>query len=307
MSNALKDLTLRQLRAMAETIRAGNYTLAAERLGVTQPAITLQLQNLRGLAEVDLLQRTSEGIRPTEAGQVLLNLEERIRLATAEAIGQLESLKGLFGGTVRIGAVSTAKYFVPATIGAFARRYPKVELKLSIGNRAEIINGFKDFSLDIAITGRPPEGINLEKFLIGDHPHVIIAPPDHRLADKRGLGWDDLSRESFLMREQGSGTRLLMESHIAPTGFMPKIGMEIDSNETIKQAVMAGLGIAFLSGHTTASEVEQGRLVTLDVTGLPLMRQWFVVRRKDKHLMPPALALLDFMAREARTFLPGTA
>ncbi len=304
MAYPLTNLTLRQLRAFAATLAAGSQTAAAQKLGVTQPAVALQLQNLQELAGLPLLQRTPERIVATDAGRALLELEGRIALALDDCIQVLEMIKGATGGRVAIGAVSTAKYFVPAAIGAFARRYPDIELKLTIGNRSEIMQGLRDFSLDVAITGRPPGDLEIEKRLIGDHPNIIVAPADHPLAGRKGLELKDLAGESFLMREPGSGTRLLMQQLVEEAGFRPKVGMEIDSNETIKQAVMAGLGVAFISAHTVASEIQHGRLAVLDVVGLPVIRQWFVLRRIDKHLLPPGLALLEFLSREAARFLP---
>jgi LysR family transcriptional regulator for metE and metH len=302
--HALANLTLRQLRAFAATLASGSQTTAAQTLGVTQPAVTLQLQNLQDLAGLPLLQRTPEGPVATDAGRALLDLNTRIKLALDDCIQALQAIKGLSGGRVAIGAVSTGKYFVPAAIGAFVRRHPNIEMKLTIGNRSEIMQGLRDYTLDVAITGRPPSDLDLEKRLIGDHPNVIIAPPDHPLAKRRGLKLADLACEFFLVREPGSGTRLLMQRFLDDAVFQPKIGMEIDSNETIKQAVMAGLGIAFISGHTVASEIEHGRLIALDIEGLPMVRQWFVVRRVDKPLLPPAQALLEFLSQEAVRFLP---
>jgi LysR family transcriptional regulator for metE and metH len=304
MTDLLRNATLRQLRALSATIAEGSFTGAARRLGLTQPAISLQLQNLEQLAELPLLQRTAQGIIPTEAGRALLELDQRIGQAVGECGRLLAAIKHGAGGAVAIGAVSTAKYFVPAAMAAFARRRPDIELKLSIRNRAEIMNGLLDFSLDGAITGRPPEDMDLERRLIGEHPHVIIAPPDHPLGGKR-LTLKSLSRESFIFREPGSGTRLLMERLFEDGGLAPKVAMQIDSNETIKQAVMAGLGVAFISGHTVASEIALGRLIALDVAGLPLVRQWFVVFRRDRHLLPPALALLEFLSSESAQFLPN--
>ena len=150
----------------------------------------------------------------------------------------------------------------------------------------------------------PPEGIEVESALIGDHPQVIIAPPDHPLAKRRAIPQQDIAGETLLMREMGSGTRLLAERFLAKHGIQPRIGMEIGSNETIKQAVIAGLGIAFISAHTIASELQDGRLVILDVAGLPEIRHWFVVRLATKRLMPAAGALRDFLVAEGRQFLP---
>ena len=154
--------------------------------------------------------------------------------------------------------------------------------------------------------GRPPVDIPMNVHLIGDHPHVIIAPTGHRLARKPRLRAEHLAGETFLTREPGSGTRGLMEQLFETAGVRPKIGMAMSSNETIKQAVIAGLGIAFISAHTVATELDERRLVTLDVDGLPVVRQWFVLSRKDKVLLPPAQAMLDFLSAKGAQFLPRT-
>jgi DNA-binding transcriptional LysR family regulator len=209
-------------------------------------------------------------------------------------------------GRISIGAVSTAKYFVPFMISGFSKLYPNVDVTLSIGNRQEIGEALRGYDLDFAIMGRPPADIDMNVHLIGDHPHVIIAPTSHRLARKSRIAPSELARETFLTREPGSGTRGLMEQLFETSGIRPKIGLAMSSNETIKQAVIAGLGIAFISAHTVATELDERRLVTLDVDGLPIVRQWFVLARKDKVLLPPAQAMLDFLSAKGKQFLPRT-
>ena len=215
-------------------------------------------------------------------------------------------IAGKTAGRISIGAVSTAKYFVPFAISGFSRLYPGVDVMLSIGNRQEIGTALRGYDLDIAIMGRPPIDIPMNVNLIGDHPHVIIAPTSHRLARKSRLALADLANETFLTREPGSGTRGLMEQLFEQAKVRPKIGMAMSSNETIKQAVIAGLGIAFISAHTVATELDERRLVPLDVDGLPVIRQWFVLSRKDKVLLPPAQAMLDFLSAKGAQFLPRT-
>lgn len=280
-------------------------TAAAARLNLTQPAVTLQLRNLQHLADLPLLQRSNDGMILTDAGREVLALFERVEAAIASCAASLDMIAGRTGGRVDIGAVSTAKYFVPFVMAAFSKLHPKIDISLSIGNREEIRQALHGYELDFAIMGRAPSEIEVETHLIGDHPHVIIAPKGHWLAKDSGLAANDLTHETFLTREQGSGTRLLMEQLFESTALQPAIGMEMSSNETIKQAVIAGLGIAFISAHTVATELEDGRLVTLDVGGLPVVRQWFVVRRKDKVLLPPAQAMLDFLVAEGAHFLPN--
>ena len=302
----LRELTLRQLRALATVHKNKSVTRAAKQLHLTQPAVTLQLRNLQALAGLPLIQRTGDGMLLTQAGHEVLALSERIEAAIASCETSLDMITGKTAGRISIGAVSTAKYFVPFAISGFAKLYPNIDVTLSIGNRQEIGKALRGYDLDIAIMGRPPVDIPMNVHLIGDHPHVIIAPTSHRQARKALLSLSDLSDEIFLTREPGSGTRGLMEQLFESAGVRPKIGMAMDSNETIKQAVIAGLGIAFISAHTVATELDERRLVTLDVEGLPVIRRWFVLSRRDKVLLPPAQAMLDFLSAKGAQFLPRT-
>ncbi|ABD86888.1 LysR family transcriptional regulator [Rhodopseudomonas palustris] len=306
MAKLFRTVSIRQLRALAALAGSGSITAAANKLHLTQPAVTLQLRNLQALAGLPLIQRKSDGMALTDAGAEVLALCERIEAAIAACETSLDMIAGKTAGRISIGAVSTAKYFVPFMISAFQKLHPKIDVKLSIGNREEVSNALKGYELDIAIMGRPPVGIDMDVHLIGDHPHVIIAPTAHRLARKHRIALGELAKETFLTREPGSGTRSLMEQLFEAANIRPTIGMEMSSNETIKQAVIAGLGIAFLSAHTVATELDERRLVILDVVGLPVVRQWFVLSRKDKVLLPPARAMLDFFSAKGAQFLPRT-
>jgi len=216
----------------------------------------------------------------------------------------LDMISGRTGGRVSIGAVSTAKYFVPFAIAAFCQRFPKIEVTLKIGNREDIRNALRGYELDIAVMGQPPPDVEVEMRPLGRHPHVVVAAADHRFARRKSVAVSELASETFITRERGSGTRMLMEQFFQKNGLAPKIGMEMDSNETIKQAVLAGLGIAFISQHTVFHELDERRLFTLKVKGLPVMRQWHAIRRADKILLPPAQAMLDFLGKEGARHLP---
>ena len=304
MASQLGNVTLRQLRAVAALASSGSITGAARLLNLTQPAITLQLRNLQATAELPLFQRTGEGMVLTDAGRELLQLAERIEASILDCERTLDLMSGRSGGRVSIGAVSTAKYFIPFMIAAFSRQRPNVQVSLSIGNRMQIMQQLRRYDLDFAVMGRPPPDVAVERHLIGDHPHVVVAPAHHRLAGRKSLAIGDLADDVFLTREVGSGTRILMERLFEEHDVVPTIGMEFDSNETIKQGVIAGLGIAFISAHTVASELADRRLVTLACDGLPVVRQWYVMRRSDKVLLPPAQAAFDFMVAEAPRLLP---
>jgi LysR family transcriptional regulator for metE and metH len=167
-----------------------------------------------------------------------------------------------------------------------------------------MIAALNRFELDMAVMGYPPEHFPVERAVIGSHPHVIIAPPDHPMARRRAIPLEEIAREPFLLREPGSGTRTLLLGLFGDNGLTSGPRTEIGSNETIKQAVMAGMGVALLSAHTIAAELSDGRLVTLDVEGLPVVRQWFVVRRAERRLLPAAQALWDHLKYAGGGFLP---
>lgn len=301
----MAPVTLKQLRAIAAVVRTGTVTAAARELHVTPPAVTTQMHLLAEAYGVPLTARLGDRFVPTEAGEEVLAAAARVEAALRECDEAVAALRGLRGGRVAVGVVSTAKYFAPQALGAFARTRPQVEVSLFVGNREAVIEALRTYAIDFAIMGRPPLDIEVEQAPIGAHPHVIVASPDHGLADRRGLKPKTLSEEVFLVREQGSGTRLLMESFFSGAGVSPRLGMEIGSNETIKQAVIAGLGIAFISAHTVAAELADGRLATLDVEGLPIMRQWHVVKRADKRLLPAAAAMKDFLISLGAAMLPA--
>ncbi|MCB1506762.1 MAG: LysR family transcriptional regulator [Hyphomicrobiaceae bacterium] len=300
----LAGITLKQLRAFAAVVEEGSNAAAANKLKVTPPAIALQLKILEEEAGLPLLERTPDGIKPTMAGVEILATAEIVESSLAECSAALHTLGQGEGGRVSVGVVSTAKYFAPRAFAAFVRNHPHIEIDLFVGNRADILSELEHFHRDIIIMGRPPEHLKLITRPIGPNPHVIIAPPDHPMVGSRGLRLAALAGEKWLVRESGSGTRLLMERLFDEAGTLPRITMEIGSNETIKQAVMAGMGIAVLSAHTVALELKTKQLVTLDVRGLPAVRSWFAVRRADKRFLPTAEMLWDYLTTRGKDFLP---
>ncbi len=302
----LRDVTIRQLRAVAAIARTGKITLAANELCLTPPAVTEQLKLLEDRLGLRLFQRTRAGLKPTDAGLQLMETAARMEALLTDSAEQLRALKGLAGGRVTIGVVGTAKYYAPRLIAAFAERHPKIELQLRIGNRAETVSALRNYEIDVAIMGRPPEGVPVKEAVFGPHPHVVIAPPCHPLtAECAPIERQRLAGQKMLVREVGSGTRLLFESlfsGIVPAE--PSIRIEISSNETIKQAVMAGLGLAFISAHTIELEVQTERLAILNIRGLPAMREWYLMHRQDKELAPAPLAFWQYVLKEGRKFLP---
>jgi DNA-binding transcriptional LysR family regulator len=301
----MRDPTFKQLRAIAEIAQTGTISAAAKRLNVSPSAISITLKQLEEEVGVPLFEKAQGTFQPTSAGHELVLAESRIATILRETNEAIDAIKGTVRGGVTVGVVSTAKYFAPYALAAFRDLHPEAEIILKVGNREETIRLLEDFTLDLAVTGRPPQSIDVQRADIGPHPHVVIAWPDHPLAKEKSIAATALSGETFLLREPGSGTRMLTERILSEIGATPKTGMEISSNETIKQAVMAGLGISFLSYHTVAHEIEEGRLVALKVQGTPVIRKWYVVRLTEKRMMPLAGALWDFLHKRGKSFFPA--
>jgi DNA-binding transcriptional LysR family regulator len=301
----MRNLTLKQLKAIQAIVAHGKIVSAAKALGLSPPAVTIQLRQVEEEIGLALFDRTADGMRPTAAGLAFVDaaqaIEERMRLLR----DQMDAIKGVRSGSLRLGVVSTAKYFAPRLMAAFMKEHPDIEMRLAVGNREETIDRLRNHDIDIALMGRPAREVPVRASAFGDHPLVIIAPPEHPLAKTRDISKERIAEEHFLIREPGSGTRISLEIFLGEVpGRIDDLGVEMGSNETIKQAVMAGLGIAFISAHTIASEVEAGRLVILDVAGMPIRRQWFSVMRAD-HAISPAMATFhDFLMRRGAMYLP---
>ncbi|TPG39720.1 LysR family transcriptional regulator [Sphingomonas koreensis] len=301
----MRGITLRQLRAVVAVNKSGKVNRAARDLGLTPSAVTLQIQQAENEAGDPLFDRTRDGFRATDAGLAVIAAAQAIEGRLVQLTDELIAVRGAGRGILRLGVVSTAKYFAPALAAAFMAEYSGIEVRLLIGNRAATIAAVADHDVDFALMGRPPWQVSVQAHLIGEHPLVIIAPPDHPLSGVRAITKRRIAEETFLVRENGSGTRNSLELFLADIpGRLDQLGPEFGSNESIKQSVMAGLGIGFISAHTIALELELGRLVVLDVIDTPVRRQWFAVSHADRSLSPAMVAFKDFVARRGGEFLP---
>lgn len=294
----MKNISLRQLRIFEAVARHSSFSRAAEEMHLTQPAVSMQVRSLEESAGLPLTEQIGKKIRLTAAGEEIARLAQRIDQQVRETEDALAGMKGATGGHLQIGVVSTAKYFAPALLAEFGRRNPGIDLRLSVSNRSAIVRQLSENQIDLAIMGAPPREFDTEAEVFADHPLVFIAAPTHPLARRKSLDCAALSGETLLIRESGSGTRSALERYLEEqgTGFARQI--EMASNETIKQAVMANMGIAFISAHTIGLELSVGRLAVLKVAGTPLMRQWRVVHRRDKRLLPAAELFRAFMREE---------
>ncbi|MBI3140448.1 MAG: LysR family transcriptional regulator [Rhodocyclales bacterium] len=296
-------LTLRQLKIFEAVARHLSFSRAAEELHLTQPAVSMQVRSLEEAAGLPLTEQVGKRVFLTEAGSELARHARVIAHQLREAEEALAAMKGLRGGRLNIAVVSTAKYFAPRLLAAFRAGHPEVELRLGVHNREAIVQQLADNEVDLAIMGRPPQEFETVAEVFAEHPLIILAAPEHPLAGRRRIEAAELSGETFLIREPGSGTRTAMEGYFAENGVQPGANLEMSSNETIKQAAMAGMGLAFLSAHTAGLELETGRLVQLPVAGTPVRRQWHVVHRAEKRLLPAAQAFRQFLLQDGERLI----
>ncbi|MDR6536499.1 LysR family transcriptional regulator [Variovorax soli] len=290
-----KHASFRQLTTFHAVARLGSVSLAADEMHLTQPAVSIQIGTLEESAGTPLLQRTGRGIRLTEAGELLAGYAGRILDLWREAGEEMATLRGVFSGTLRVGAITTAEYLLPPILVNFAKEHPKVKLKLQVGNRDEIVRMLAGQEIDIAIMGRPPAELKTDSSAFAKHPMAFLAAPGHPLMSAPKPSLALLSDTRMLVRERGSGTRTTVERFFKDNGLPLRIGSELSSNEAIKQMCAAGFGIAFLSMHTCVLEMNAGLLGLLPVPDNPIVRDWYVMHLSSRQLPQVALAFEDYL------------
>ena len=291
----MKNATLRQLKVFQAVARHLSFSRAAEELHLTQPAVSAQIRELEGHAGLPLFERVGKRIYLTAAGAELVAHSRSIIQLFREAEEAMDRLKGVAGGRLNVAVISAGDYFFPRVLAEFARRHPGVALHLTVHNREELLRQLADNQTDLAVMVRPPDGADTVAEAFAPHAYVIVAPPAHPLASARQIPFERLKQEPFIVREQGSDTWNSMRDAFGDRLVDLSIAMEIRSNETIKQAVIAGMGLSFLSSHAIALDLRVGNLVVLDVAGFPHMRHWYVVHRRNKRLPPVAVAFKQFL------------
>jgi DNA-binding transcriptional LysR family regulator len=299
----MKNTTLRQLKVFEAVARHLSYTRAAQELYLTQPAVSMQIKQLEESVGLPLFEQLGKRSYLTEAGNELYHYSRSIAQQLAEAETVLGALKGVKRGRINISVASTANYFAPQLLATFSKRFETVTVSLDVTNRETLLRQLATNEKDMVIMGLPPRERGLVAEVFMENPLVVIAPPGHPLTRQRNIPLARLQQETFLVREQGSGTRIAMERFFEEQTIQLTTGMEMNSNEAIKQAVQAGLGLGIVSIHTLALELEVKRLSVLAVESFPIMRHWYIVHRADKRLSPIAQAFKDFILQEAAHLL----
>ncbi len=297
-------LTLRQLKVFEAVARHASFSRAAEELHLSQPAVSMQVKQLEENVGMPLLEQQGKRTVLTEAGREIYDLSRRVANQIDQTEENLAQLRGDTGGRLRLAVVGTANYFVPQLVTAFREANPDVTVSLTVNNRASVVNTLAFNERDIAIMGDLPPGSDLEGAAFLENHLVVIAPPHHGLAGRGRVPMERLKQEVFLIREPGSSSRAAMEDIFASHGMSFATGMEMSSNESIKQAVQAGLGLGILSLHTVALELETRRLEVLPVEGFPVVRQWHIAYRTGKRLPAVAEKFRQFVLCNAADLIP---
>jgi LysR family transcriptional regulator, low CO2-responsive transcriptional regulator len=300
----MKNATFRQLRVFSEVARHLSFSKAAHALHLTPPAVTMQIKDLEADVGLPLFDRSGKTVSLTTPGEYMLVYARRLLATLKDAQDAAARLKHVEAGTLTIGMVSTAKYFLPRLLAEFRREHEGVDIRLVEGNREKLVQMLRANEVDVAVMGRPPRDLATRAEPFAAHPHVFIAPVDHPLARDGGTVTTDALRPfGFIVREEGSGTGAALRKFLENARLEPRVTMEMGSNETIKQAVMAGLGISFLSLHTLQLELDHGLLALLPVEGSPVVRAWNVVHTLAKVLSPAAEAFRSFMLERGEAYL----
>jgi LysR family transcriptional regulator, low CO2-responsive transcriptional regulator len=294
----MKNATLRQLKVFEAVARHRSFSRAADELHLTQPAVSTQVRKLAEHAGLPLFEQLGKKIHLTPAGTQMLLSSREIIQKFQEAEEAMAQYKGVSGGRLNVSVISAGDYFFPRLLVEFAQQHAGVTLNFGVCNREELLAQLHDNVTDLAVMVRPPEDADTVAEPFAPHPYVIVAAPGHRLARTPRIPASRIVKEPFVVREKGSDTWNSMAQALGPHLHSLNVGMEIRSTETIKQAVIAGMGVSFLSAHTVSRELQAGSLVVLDVQGFPLMLNWYVVHRRAKRLPPVAQAFKSFLLQE---------
>ena len=294
-----------QLRLLLEVARRGSFSRAAEALSISQPAVSAQVALLERRYGQPLIERLPRGLRLTEAGAVLVDYAERIFGLAEEMEVVLDDLRGVRRGQLTVGASSTiGEYVLPPLVGRFKAEHPGVAVSVRVANTERILAEVRSRQLDLGFVGGRPSDEDVLAVTFDEDEIVPLASPDHALARRRGIELDALTEAGLVAREAGSATRATAEASLRAAGLEPRLAMELGSNEAVKRAVRAGLGVGLLSRRAADSELAAGHLVVLDVPSWSCRRGLYAIHRRDKRLTAAERAFLDLARASARAPIP---
>ncbi len=296
----LKHGTLPQLRIFEASARLGNLTRAAEELHMAQPTASVQIKKLTETVGLPLFEQVGRRLYLTEAGKRLHAGCRGVFDALSAIEESLDRMRAVENGRLRLAVSSSGQYFAPRLIGAFVRRHPGIDASLQIHNREALLERLANNQDDLYLFAAPPGSDGMVTQALLPNPLVVFARDDHPLADVRQVTLARIAQEPFLMREPGSGTRLLATQLFERQGLSPRVRLELSTDEAIKEAILAGMGVAIMSRFTLGLDPESSRLVCLNVDGFPLENHWHFAYPVGKHLSATARAFMDFSRAEAK-------
>lgn len=300
----MKNATLRQLRVFASVAKHLSFVRAAEELSLTAPAVSMQIKELEAAVGLPVFDRTSRQVSLTMVGEYVLAHSRRVLSAMRDAEDLVARFRGLKAGPLDVGMVSTAEYFLPRLLAQFHQEHPGIVIRLQVAhNREQIMNLMQEGNIELAIMGRPPEGGGTRAEPFAMHPHILVTSTGHPFTRMEAVPARALADEGFIVREPNSGTRTALDEYMRSHHMTPRIVMQMSSNEAIKQAVMAGMGISLLSRHTVGLELDHRLIAAPDTEGLPVVRRWHVVNNLAKTLSPAAEAFRYFILERGEAYL----
>ena len=286
-------VTFHQLRTLEAVVRLGSVTRAAKELHLTQPTVSMQIQSIQSTLDTELLEPIGREIRPTEQAHLLRKAALDLFSRWQQFEEALQAFNGLEQGVLRIAGVTTTEYFIAKWLSDYTNNHPRIDIVMAIENRDIVIKHLTNDEIELAVMMMPPQTLDLETVPVMHNPLVLIGPLNHPWANRKRIAREEMNKERLLMREQGSGTRLATEAYIRQYQLRPDIRATLGSNEAIKHAVAAGLGLAVLSQHALSDKPSKDGIGILPVAGFPLKRQWQLVWRKDRRLSLAAKSFVD--------------
>lgn len=299
----LRHGMLPQLAVFEAAARLGSFTRAGESLHMAQPTVSTQIKKLSETLGLPLFEQVGKRIHLTAGGRALYAGCQELFTTLSRIENTLSDLRGLESGRLKLAVSTTGKYFAPRLLARFMERYPGVDVSLQIHNRQGLIDRLARNEDDLYIFANPPVDHEVVRQPILENPMVVFARADHPLVGRKRIPIEVLAEEPFLMREAGSGTRMIAWEAFALKGYEPKVRMELSTNEAVRQAILAGLGISILSRYTLGLDSENPQLAVLDVEGLPIERPWQFVYPVGKQISQTARAFMDLVRAEAKTLV----
>jgi LysR family transcriptional regulator, low CO2-responsive transcriptional regulator len=300
----MKNVTLRQLRVFVSVARHLSFVRAADELALTPPAVSMQIKELEAQVGMPLFDRSSRSVSLTLVGEYVLAHAKRVLAVMRDAEDMVAKLSGLQGGALDVGMISTAEYFLPRLLAQFRREHPALEVRLHVAtNRSALVKLMQQGDVELAVMGRPPAEYATRSEPFAAHPQVLVTALDHPFMQMDRVPAAALANEAFIVREPASGTRATLDEYLRTHHLTPHVLMEMTSNEAIKQAVMAGMGVAMLSLHTIGLERQHGLIGVPEVQDMPVMRRWHVAHMAGKVLSPAAEAFRYFVLERAEGLL----